>query len=702
MSLRIFAAAALISALPATPAFAHEPTEEEKEKQAEEEKKVAEAAKAEAEKPPESVDIFVGGDRAHAAASQTTITGGELRARPKMRPADVLQAAGGLFAVQHAGGGKANQYFLRGFDADHGTDLRIMVDGIPINMPSHGHGQGFADMNFIIPELITSLDVYKGTYYPELGDFATAGAADMHLADLLPESQASVSVGQYGILRGLGIVSKSIGDDWRFTAAGEVSTQNGPFENPEKFQKLNAYLRATHDIGTNGSLTMTWMSYAGRWNGNGQIPLRAVDQGIIDRFGTLDPTEGGASQRHIGAVRYQARIAGDTDLDVTAYLQRYVFTLYSNFTFFLDDPLHGDEIEQTDERWVLGLNAGTRFLHRHWGPVQVESRAGVQVRHDAIDNGLFHDEARNRLDTRVNAHVAETALGVYAEERLAFQKWLQVRGGVRVDRMDVQVTDHLKDAGPDTVNGTAGHMLASPKASLILAPVKQLQLYADFGRGFHSNDARGATRATGPATLMVAATGYEVGTRIRPWQPLVLSAALYRLDLDSELVWSGDAGTTEASDASTRMGVEAGSRLNYKGWLFADFDITLNRAVYRANAGNAGSVALAPTRTITGGVAARAPWGTFGAIRVRHVGPRPANLDGSIEAEAFTVVDAQLGHRIGPAEVTLDVQNLLNSKWKEVQFDTVSRLRGEAAPVEEIHFCPGWPFTLRATASVYF
>ncbi len=710
MSSRFFAAAATIAcALSAVPSFAHEPTEAEKQKQAEEEQKASEEAKAEASRPPESVDIFVGGDKAHAAASQTTITGGELRARPRMRPADVLQAGGGLFAVQHAGGGKANQYFLRGFDADHGTDLRLMVDGVPINLPSHGHGQGFADMNFIIPELITSMDVYKGTYYPELGDFATAGAVDMHMADLLPESQASMSVGQYGILRGLGIVSKSIGDDWRFTIAGEAYAQNGPFENPEKFRKLNAYLRATHDIGPQSSVTMTWMSYTGRWNGNGQIPLRATDPDTcgavglcIDRFGTIDPTEGGTTQRHIAALRFQSRITSDTELDVTAYAQRYAFKLYSNFTFFNDDPIHGDEVEQEDQRWVLGMNAGARFLHRHFGPVQIESRAGVQIRHDSIDNGLFHDEARGRLDTRVDAHVAETGVGLYAEERVAFHKWLQLRAGVRVDRMDVMVDDHLTQSGATTINGSAGDMLASPKASLILAPLPQLQFYADFGRGFHSNDARGATQATDPATLLVAATGYEVGARVRPWQPLVVTAAAYRVDLDSELVWNGDTGGTSPSDATTRMGVELDSRLNYKGWLFADFDLTLNRAVYRANAGNAGSVALAPTRTITAGIAARAPFGTFGSLRLRHIGPRPANLDGSIEAEGFTIVDAQVGHRIGPVELAIDVQNLLNTKWREVQFETTSRLRNETQPVDEIHFCPGWPFTARGTLTAYF
>lgn len=647
------------------------------------------------------VDVIVRGDRT-ASASATTITGGELKARPKLRPADVLQAAGGLFAVQHSGGGKATQYFLRGFDIDHGTDLLLTVDGVPINLPSHGHGQGYADLSFLIPELVTSLEVSKGTYYAELGDFATAGAVDLRLADLLPESFAQLSAGRFGLLRAVGAVSRPVGERWRFTAAGEVAAQDGPFQNPENYRKINATLRATHDLTPSSSVTMTWISSTSRWTANGQIPVRAVELGLIDRFGTLDPTEGGTTQRHLASVRYQARIADDAALDVTAYAQRYAWRLYSNFTFFLEDPVRGDQIEQTDSRWVLGVNGGASLLHRHFGRLQIETRAGIQVRSDAIENGLFHDEARRRIATRVDADVDQTAVGLYAEERLAYDRWLALRAGVRLDRLDVSVHDRLTPSGPTSVEGSAGAMLASPKASLVLSPLAELQLYLNYGRGFHSNDARGATRASDPATLLVPATSYEVGVRGRPHPALVLTGAAYRIDLESELVWVGDAGTTEPSGATRRLGVEFGGRLNLNRWLFADADVTLNRAEYHANAGNGGAVALAPTRTVTAGLAARAPWGTFGALRVRHVGARPATEDRRLIAEGFTVVDAQVGHRWRNLEATLDAQNLLDTEWREVQFATESRLRGEAAPVEEIHFTPGWPVAVRGTLTAYF
>lgn len=684
----------------ATTALAHDKHEDaDAQRQQSEEEQRREEAKARAD---DTIDVFVRGDRAPASASATTITGGELKARPKLRPADVLQAAGGLFAVQHAGGGKANQYFLRGFDIDHGTDLLLTVDGVPVNLVSHGHGQGYADLNFLIPELVTAIDVYKGTYYPELGDFATAGSVDMRLADILPESFAQVSAGQYGIVRGVGAVSRTVGDDWRFTLAGEAATQNGPFQNPEKYRRLNAYLRATHDLSPSSSVTMTWISHSGRWNASGQVPQRAVDQGIIDRFGTLDPTEGGTTQRHLASLRYNAKIADEVALDVTAYAQRYDWRLYSNFTFFKDDPIDGDQIEQTDGRWILGMSGNARLLHRHFGRLQIETRAGVQVRNDGIDNGLFHTRARERLGTRVDAGIDQTSIGLYAEERLAYSRWLAVRAGVRVDRLDVSVADRVTPRGPTSVEGSAGSMLASPKVSLVLAPVPMTQLHVNFGRGFHSNDARGATRRSDPATLLVPATSYEIGARVRPWNPLILTAAAYRIDLDSELVWSGDAGTTEPSDASRRIGIELGGRLNFHRWLFADADLTLNRAVYRGNAGNHGAVALAPTRTLTAGVGARSPFGTFGSLRVRHIGERPANEDGSLVAEGFTVVDAQMGHRFRAFEATLDVQNLFDTEWREVQFATESQLRHEAKPVEEVNFTPGWPLTVRATLAAYF
>jgi TonB dependent receptor/TonB-dependent Receptor Plug Domain len=648
------------------------------------------------------IHVTVTSERAPSAASTVTVTGGELKVRPRIRPSDIVEAVPGLFAVQHAGGGKANQYFLRGFDIDHGTDLALFVDGVPVNLVSHGHGQGYADLHFLIPELVSSLNGYKGPYHTQFGDFATAGAVNMKLADHFDESQASFTVGQYGILRGLGIVSRELGEDWRFVLAGEAYAQDGPFENPEELRRLNVFGRVTHDFSAQSSASLTWMSYAGRWNASGQLPLREVEAGRLDRFGTLNPYEGGATQRHGASLRIDAQAAG-ANFELLAYATHYAWRLYSDFTFFLEDEELGDMIEQTDERGTLGLDLRTRF-HHHVGPIRLETTAGVQVRADSIENGLYHDYQRERLSTTADAHIVQTGIGAFVEEELRFDRWLAVRAGVRLDRADVTVEDRLDD--PDVLGdnrgGTQGSTLASPKVAVVLSPIRELDLFLDFGRGFHSNDARGATRTEGRATLLVPATGYEIGARVRPWKPLTLTVAAFRLDLESEQVYVGDAGTTEPSDATRRLGVELGARLYFGRWLFADADATFADAVYRANAGNANAVALAPTRTITGGIGFRAPFGTFGSVRVRNIADRPATEDGSITAEGWTVVDAQVGHRLGPVELAIDVQNLFDAEWREVQFATESRLRDEPAPVNEIHFAPGWPFTIMGKATVYY
>ena len=650
----------------------------------------------------EPIEIVVEGTAPASAASEMEVTGGELMMRPRQQPGDIIEAAPGLISVQHAGGGKANQYFLRGFDIDHGTDLLFTVDRVPVNMPSHGHGQGYADLHFIIPEVISKLTIHKGPYRAEFGDFATAGALEMQVADRLAEGRASFTMGQFGILRALGIVTEPVGDETSVLLAGEVYAQDGPFEHAENLGRVNILGRARHDLSPLTSATLTWMSYSSSWNASGQIPLREVEAGRLDRFGTIDPSEGGATQRHSVSLALKSEY-DDVSVEAVVYGIRYDWRLYSNFTFFLEDPINGDEIEQTDARDVLGTDMRTS-IRRSVGWATLDTTLGIQARSDAIDNALYHDVQRERLQTRVNATIAQSSAGLYLDELARFFPWLAVRAGVRADRMQVDVEDHLDDptSTGNRNGGTASAMLVSPKGSLILSPLGWLDMFVNFGRGFHSNDARGATRQSGATDLLVPATGYEVGTRANVWEPLTLTVAAYRLDLDSEQVYVGDAGTTEPSDSSKRYGLETTGQLRLGRWVTADAALTLNRAVYRANEGNAGSVALAPTRTFSGGVAVRLPFGTFGALRVRHIGARPATDDGSITAEGFTVASALVGHRYGPFEVALDVENLFDTEWREVQFATESQLPGEAEPVEEIHFAPGWPRTVRGTLTAYF
>ena len=675
---------------------------------------------AEGEVGKDLVEVTVSGERpASEAASRVHVGRRELELRPKRRPGDLFEAVPGLFAVQHAGGGKANQWFLRGFDADHGTDVALFVDGVPLNLVSHGHGQGYADVNFLIPELVTELDGYKGPYYAEFGDFATAGAVELSLAESFAESRAEYTFGEYGLHRGLVVASPEAGETWRAVLAGEVAANDGPFENPEALRRFNLYGRATHDLSPTAKLSFTWMSYGSTWNGNGQIPARAVcgegepgslppeayGEPCLDHFGTVDPSEGGATQRHQTSLRYSASET-DGELSALIYWVKNRFTLYSNFTFFADDPERGDAIEQGDDRTMVGTDARAA-RHFHYGPLKVTATLGLQARVDSIENSLWHSQARERLEPRVQANVTETELGLFAEVDARLTKALRFVAGLRADRVDVAVEDRLEDRSTQGTrsSGVKGDQALSPKLLAIVSPLAVLDLYASYGRGFHSNDARGVVQAQNPATLLTPALGWEMGARFAPLEGLSFEAAAFLLDLDSEIVWSGDAGTTEPSGRTRRYGLEAGGRYRIQNWLFADADLSLVHAKYRENPGNANAVALAPTRTFTAGIAARPTFGDttpFGALRVKSIADRPATEDRSFTAEGFTTLDVNAGARWKNVEAGVEVQNVFDVKYREVNFANESRLAYEPAPVNGIHYSPGWPRTMMARAAVYW
>jgi len=672
------------------------------------------------EQPATPAEVIVHGERSgNETASRVEFGRRELELRPRLRPGDVVEAVPGLFAVQHAGGGKANQYFLRGFDADHGTDVAFFVDGVPVNMVSHGHGQGFSDLHFLIPELVVTLDGYKGPYYAHVGDFATAGAVNLHLAEAFDESSAQYTIGQYGIMRGLAIASPKLGDSWRAIVAGEVYKDDGPFLNPERLTRFNVFARLTHALDERSKVALTWTSYSSMWNGSGQIPARAVcgegeagnpppsafGQPCIDHFGNVDPTEGGQTQRHMVSVSFSS-IGTDSDVTALFYLMQYRFTLFSNFTFFKDDPVNGDQIEQDDSRVVGGADVRVR-KHVHFLGSKFMTTVGMQARADSIANALRHDRARTRLEDRVSADIGETEVGLFAEEDAALGKYVRLILGARADRIDVNVDDRL--GGPAAArpneSGIQGAALFSPKVMAVVSPMPELDLFVDYGRGFHSNDARGAVQKVDPAALMTVASGYEVGARVRPVDSLTLSAAGFLLDLDSELVWSGDEGTTEPSRATRRYGLEIEGRYHLGSWLFADADATFTHAAFRVNAGNGEAVALAPRRTFSAGIGARrrlAEWTPFGAIRVKAIADRPAIEDGSLTAQGFTVVDANAGARWNDVELSVDVQNLLNAKWREVNFANESKLSYEPGAVTGVHYSPGWPRTIMARATAYW
>lgn len=641
--------------------------------------------------------------RAYAAASSSTVRNEDFATRPISDPSDILEVTPGLLTVQHAGGGKANQYFLRGFDIDHGTDLALSVDGLPVNMVSHAHGQGYADMHFVIPEAIQKIEVTKGPYNTEQGDFATAGAVNLVGRRSFEESSVSVGYGTFNTFRALGIAAPQFDESVQTYLVGEVYGSSGPFKNPEGLRRFNLLGRASYLPSANTELTIQLQAYGSGWNASGQIPQRAVDAGTLDRFGSVDPTEGGNSQRHSASLAFHHHSPEGDEVRLRAYFLRYQLDLFSNFTFFAEDPINGDQIEQTDARNVIGFD-GSYLKVLTWRGIDFKTRFGIQLRNDSIDTGLHHTVARERLEARVDAKVSEGMLGLYAEEDTQWTSWLRSVIGVRGDYLGVQVADRLEDRATsgNRTSGFTQAVLVSPKASLVVSPANFVDLFVNFGRGFHSNDARGMVREVQPVTPMAAATGYEVGVRARPFKGFDVAASAWALDLESEVVWVGDEGTTEARPATRRKGIEFEVRYRFTPWLRADIDFTYTHARFAEDSGAGTLVPLAPVWTWAGGIRVDHPIGIFGSIRVQGLSNRPANEDGSLVAQGFTLLDLEVGYQMKHFRVAVDVRNLLNSRWRQAQFANESRLSDEPAPVSDLHFTSGYPLSLMGTVTALF
>ena len=649
------------------------------------------------------------------SASRVHVGRRELELRPRFRPADVVESVPGLFAVQHAGGGKASQYFLRGFDADHGTDVALFVDGVPVNLPSHAHGQGFADLHFVIPELVVAIDAVKGPYYADVGDFATAGAVKLHLADTLVESVAQGTVGSFGVRRGLVIASPNVSEDLRLVVAGEAVAQDGPFQRSEDLGRTNLYAKLTGEPSTGAQLAVTVMSYASSWRASGALPARAVcgeaegleasapSSACVPRFGFLDPSEGGAASRTSLHASY-THTALETRVRASAYAVRLASRLHSNFTFFAYDPIGADAIEQADARTVAGASVEV-FRRARCFDTPLALHAGLDMRSDDIDAGLWRsDSSRNRRSAVNHGEVAELALGAFFELEARISTGFRVIAGMRGQRLDVNVADRLHATGAAAIAGARAASLALPKLRVVFTPKHNLDFFIAGGRGFHSNDARGAVGRIDPARLLTPAWGAEVGVRARPSRDLEFHAAAYAMDLTSELVWAGDVGSTEAAGRSRRLGLEVGARYAVSNAFFADAEATLSDARFLDTPAPADHIPLAPRMTLSAGFGARptfGPWSPLVALRLRHLGPRPAVEDRSLVTRGFTQLDANLATRYRSVEVGVDVQNVLDSDWREVEFATTSRLAAEAVPVTGVSMTPGWPRTLLARVAFY-
>jgi len=648
-------------------------------------------------------EVAVHGERPLAASSERVITEQDIKLVPIDRPGNLLRLVPGLVTLNPSGGpGKADNFLLRGFDADHGTDVAAFLDGMPINLRSHAHGQGWLDLSFLIPETMKAVEVNKGPYQVQYGDFATAGAINFVTRDVVEEGVVQVTGGQFSTQRHLLMFSPSR-DRVRSLVAVEGFYTNGPFLNDLRAPRFNGLVKLSMNPTARSELSLTGTQYVSRWNASGQIPLREVQVGRLDRFGAIDPSEGGRTQRSTGHLRYHYDTAFGGTAFAEAYFQYYRMDIFTNFTFFLDNPINGDGIEQNDRRYLYGGDIGYRQGGEIFG-VASAATFGVQSRVDDIDVRLGTQRRRMGLSTTSDSAVHEASYSPYLKLELQPTGWMRFVGGTRADFFQFKVTDRCPVGCLLHPQGQTTDVITSTKGNLILGPWFGTELFINAGTGFHSNDARAVVSNPTIQTLP-RATGYEIGVRTRQWNERIeLTASLWTLDLSSELVFNGDTGTTDIRGASRRYGIEVGTRVRPLEWLTFAGDVTFAHAEFRET-GQA--IPQAPLMTGTAEMTARLPNGFAASLRMFHLGPRPLVEDRSVNAQPFTVFNFAGRYRPPSGqwrqfEVFLSIENLLNSKWRQTQLFYESRLATEPAPVGDIHFTPGMPRMVMGGVAWYF
>ncbi|MFM9968103.1 MAG: TonB-dependent receptor [Burkholderiales bacterium] len=637
------------------------------------------------------------------AASQGYITPKLIENKPLRRPAEVLEYVPGVVVTQHSGDGKANQFFLRGFNLDHGTDFATSVAGVPVNMPTHAHGQGYSDLNFLIPELISRVDYKKGPYYAQEGDFSSAGAAHFHYYDKLKQGIGDITLGSFGYRRALLADSPEL-TTGNLLYAIEMVGNNGPWENPSRFGKQNGVLRYSLGTATDRH-SVTLMAYQGRWNATDQIPQRAVTSGQINRLGTVDASDGGNSQRY--SLSYERRHTDrDHEFQLNAYAMRYRMRLFSNFTYFLNNPINGDQFEQADRRSVYGVSPTWLTIGKLWDRESI-LKYGLTARHDVIGTvGLYSSAQRERFATVREDSVGQTSIGGFAEHSLQWSDWFRSVAGARWDRYRFNVNSNIA-----ANSGKSTDQIVSPKLNLIFGPFAQTEFFLSGGRGFHSNDGRGVVARVDPVTLtpvtpapaLVRSRGAEIGARTELVSNLQSSLAIWRLNLGSELVFVGDAGTTTATRPSRRHGVEWSNRYRPREWLILDADLSVSRSEFSDfdPAGNRIPGSINKVASMGASVNDLGAWS--GTLQMRYFGPRPLIANDSVRSASTLLWNARLGYKIDPkTRLIADVLNLFNRKASDIDYFYQSQLRGEAAPQNDIHFHPVEPRMLRLSMLVNF
>jgi outer membrane receptor protein involved in Fe transport len=622
----------------------------------------------------------------------------DIKLHPLNSSQDILRLVPGLFIAQHAGGGKAEQIFLRGFDVDHGTDISIEVDGMPVNMVSHAHGQGYADLHFLIPELIQLVDFNKGPYYADKGDFNTAGYVSFQTKNKLDRNFAKIEGGSFGngrLVTGFNIpfhTSKT-----KAYIASELTRMNGYFESSQKFNRLNIQSKFTRELSDRTQLQFGFSFFKSDWNASGQIPTRAVENGSISRFGSIDNTEGGNTDRTNFFIKTQHRLNRGSTFENQLFVSNYNFNLYSNFTFYLNDPVNGDQINQKEGRWIYGYKSHYINNSTLAGKI-LKTELGGGLRADYVNNiSLAHTVKRDFLSYSKLGDLNEQNINAFWSETYAATKRISLNAALRFDLFRFSYFDKLRDIQ----SASTTKSIVSPKFNINYQATEHISFFAKYGFGFHSNDARVVVDNSVKETLP-RAFGFDIGSEMKLTSKLYVNAALWRLDLDQEFVYVGDEGIIEPSGRTKREGFDVSVRYQINSWLFANLDLNGTKPRSKDDLKGQNYIPLAPTFTSVGGINFHRSNGFDGNLGYRYLANRAANEDNTSIAKGYLIFSAALNYSKSKNEFGISAENIFNTKWKEAQFDTETRLLNESQPVTEIHFTPGTPLAIKVRYTRYF
>jgi hypothetical protein len=630
-----------------------------------------------------------------------SLSGIDLNLRPLNSAQDLMRLVPGLFLGQHQGGGLAEHIFLRGFDADHGTDVNISVDEMPVNLVSQIHGQGFSDLHFLIPELVKSYEFGKGPYYAEHGDFTTAGFVAFHTYDDLPKNMVKSEAGDFHTARLMAMVNlltepaRKKGETAYLAAEGAYT--DGPFAAPQRFDRMNIFGKYTRRLGTKIRLQLTLSRFQSQWHSTGEIPERAVSEGLIDRFGFIDSAQGGQTSRSLAILRMTSSLSENAFLENQLYLSKYKFNLNYDDTFFADDSVHGDQLRQRESRNLAGYT-GRLVSHRYFsnGTDLISSLgAGWQL------NGIHNSELSHTLhqttvlDYLELGNLTENLLNGYLDENFHTGRWLLNAGA----RWDYFYFDYHNRRGNSPNPRTKA--LLSPKLNIEYTVSSHLQFYFKTGRGFHSNDTRVVVRNQG-FQVLPSAFGLDIGMNWKPLPNLYLNAALWYLFLQQEFVYNADEGTLDPGDQTRREGLDFSARFQIWSWLFLHLDLDFAKARDVQAPKGENFLPLAVPFSSSGGLDLKFMKRFNAAIRYRYMSDRPATANNSLVAEGYFVTDLNANYSLGRYQAGIEIQNLLNTRWREAQFEVKSRLRGEVAPVDDINFTAGTPFFAKLKFAVIF